>query len=65
MTWDRFVEFSPLTNARYDLVVSKEHFNSPQVTTMLKGFRSDRFQNEFKTIGGYDINDIGEIIAEA
>ncbi|WP_296713196.1 helix-turn-helix transcriptional regulator [Rhodoblastus sp.] len=58
------VDFIPLKRERYDLVVKREHFETPEVVTMLKILRSERFQNEFKQIGGYDISDIGKIVAE-
>ncbi len=58
------VDFVPLKKERYDLVVRKEHLDTPEVATMLNILRSERFQNEFKSIGGYDIADIGKIVAE-
>ncbi|MFG1333055.1 helix-turn-helix transcriptional regulator [Xanthobacter autotrophicus] len=58
------VDFVPLKKERYDLVVKKEHVDTPEVATMLSILRSERFQNEFKSIGGYDITDIGKIVAE-
>ncbi|MFG1360170.1 MULTISPECIES: substrate-binding domain-containing protein [Xanthobacter] len=58
------VDFVPLKKERYDLVVQKEHVDMLEVATMLKILRSERFQNEFKSIGGYDITDIGKIVAE-
>ncbi|MGX1097321.1 substrate-binding domain-containing protein [Amorphus sp. MBR-141] len=58
------VEFVPLKKERYDLVVKKEHLDTAEVATMLSILRSERFQNEFKRIGGYDITDIGKIVAE-
>jgi putative molybdopterin biosynthesis protein len=58
------VDFIPMQKERYDLVVKKEHLDTPEVATMLKILRSDRFQNEFKAIGGYDIRDIGKVMAE-
>ncbi|MBN8916356.1 MAG: helix-turn-helix transcriptional regulator [Rhizobiales bacterium] len=58
------VDFIPLKRERYDLVVRKEQLDTPEVATMLKILRSERFQNEFKSIGGYDITDIGKIVAE-
>jgi putative molybdopterin biosynthesis protein len=58
------VDFVPLKKERYDLVVKKEDFDTPEVTTLLKILRSERFKNEFKAIGGYDISDIGKVIAE-
>jgi putative molybdopterin biosynthesis protein len=31
---------------------------------MFKILRSEKFRNEFKNIGGFDIRDIGKIMAE-
>lgn len=58
------VDFIPMKKERYDLVVTKEQFDTPEVTTMLRILRSEKFQNEFKSIGGYDLADIGKVIAE-
>lgn len=58
------VEFIPLKKERYDLVVRQEQIDTREVTTMLGILRSERFQNEFKSIGGYDIRDIGKVMAE-
>ena len=58
------VDFIPLKKERYDLVVKKEDFDTPEVTALLGILRSKRFQNEFNNIGGYDIGDIGRVIAE-
>lgn len=58
------VDFIPMTKERYDLVIKKEQLDTPEVTTMMRILRSEKFQNEFKSIGGYDISDIGKIMAE-
>lgn len=58
------VDFVPLKKERYDLVVRKEQIDTPEMKTMLRILRSERFQNEFKSIGGYDIADTGKVIAE-
>lgn len=58
------IDFIPLKRERYDIVVKKERFESPEIATMLKILRSEKFQNEFKGIGGYDISDMGKIMAE-
>ncbi|WP_244374941.1 hypothetical protein [Nitrobacter winogradskyi] len=41
-----------------------ERVDAPDVQTMFKILRSEKFQNEFKSIGGYDISDMGKIIHE-
>ncbi|WP_246659916.1 MULTISPECIES: substrate-binding domain-containing protein [Methylosinus] len=58
------VDFIPLKKERYDIVVKKEQLETHEIATMLKILRSDRFRNEFENIGGYDIRDIGKIVAE-
>lgn len=58
------VEFIPLKKERYDLVVKAEHFETPEAATMLRILRSEKFRNEFRSIGGYDIDDMGSVIAE-
>lgn len=58
------VDFVALKKERYDLVIKREQLDTPEVTTMLGILRSERFQNEFRSIGGYDVSDIGKVIAE-
>ncbi|AFV01176.1 MULTISPECIES: helix-turn-helix transcriptional regulator [unclassified Dehalobacter] len=58
------IDFIPLKKERYDLVVKKEDFQSPEVQTMLNIIRSAAFKNEFANIGGYDTSDMGKIVAE-
>ncbi len=58
------VDFVPMKKERYDLVIKKEQLDTPEVTTMLTILRSEKFQNEFKSIGGYDVTDIGKLVAE-
>lgn len=58
------VDFVPLKRERYDLVVKTEHLERPEVRTLLEILRSGKFRNEFQTIGGYDLSDIGRIMHE-
>lgn len=58
------VEFVPLQKESYDLVIKKEFWDSEAVRIMMKIIRSREFQNEFSSIGGYDITGMGEVIAE-
>jgi putative molybdopterin biosynthesis protein len=58
------IDFIPLKKERYDLVVKKEDFQTFEIQTMLNIIRSAAFKNEFGNIGGYDISDIGKIVAE-
>lgn len=58
------VDFIPLQEERYELVVKKEDFNSPIIQSILKILRSNEFRAEFKDIGGYKITEMGKIVAE-
>lgn len=58
------VDFVPLKRERYDLVVKTEHLERPEVRTLLDILRSEKFRNEFQTIGGYDLSDIGRVMHE-
>ncbi|ULB12450.1 helix-turn-helix transcriptional regulator (plasmid) [Cereibacter azotoformans] len=58
------LDFIPLKRERYDLVVKTEHLDRPEVRAMLDILRSDRFRNEFRSIGGYDLSDIGRVMHE-
>ena len=57
------IDFIPLQKERYELVIKKEIFDTPVVQNILKILRSDEFKSEFKDIGGYDISEMGNIIA--
>jgi putative molybdopterin biosynthesis protein len=56
------IDFIPLKKERYDLVVRKEDFQSPEIHTMVQIIQSIAFKNDFNQIGGYDTSDMGKII---
>jgi putative molybdopterin biosynthesis protein len=58
------IDFIPIKKERYDLVIKKEHTQTPEVQTMLKIIHSAAFRQEFSHIGGYDTKDMGKVIAE-
>lgn len=58
------IDFIPMKKERYDLVVKTERVDTPEIQTMFGILRSEKFQNEFKGIGGYNISDMGKIIHE-
>ncbi|MDJ1158092.1 helix-turn-helix transcriptional regulator [Chelatococcus sp. SYSU_G07232] len=58
------IDFVPMKRERYDLVVKTERVDTPEIKTLFEILRSAKFQNEFKSIGGYDISDMGKIIHE-
>jgi putative molybdopterin biosynthesis protein len=58
------IDFVPMKRERYDLVAKTEHFDRTEMKTMFSILLSEKFQNEFKSIGGYDISDMGKVIHE-
>ena len=58
------IEFIPLIEERYDLVVKKENLESDAVQALLKVMASDAFKKEISHFSGNDHRDIGKIIAE-
>lgn len=58
------VEFIPLQKERYDLVVKREDMGEPVIKALLEILRSPRFRQEFEAMGGYELDDMGEIVAE-
>lgn len=56
------LEFLPLQQARYDLVVPKSHLNDhPSIETFLNILVSRPFRTEIDALGGYDMSQTGKI----
>jgi putative molybdopterin biosynthesis protein len=58
------VEFIPLKKERYDLVIKKEDLNKPAFQAVIEILNSKEFRMEIEGIGGYDLSQMGTIIAE-
>ncbi len=58
------LDFIPLYNERFDLVVPREHYETPKLSPLLKLLHESEFQNAVNAIAGYDTAPMGEIIAE-
>ena len=58
------LDFIPLQKERYDLVIRKEDFEQPHFQTLITILKSASFRDEVLGIGGYDLSQLGEIIAE-
>ncbi|NMS90326.1 helix-turn-helix transcriptional regulator [Clostridioides difficile] len=58
------IDFIPLHKERYDLVIKKEDLQNPVYQTIINIINSAEFKAELQGIGGYDLTDIGKIIAE-
>jgi len=56
------VDFVPLQQEKYDLVIKEEDLDKPEMIAILNIIRSEEFKKEFKNIGGYDISEMGEVV---
>ena len=58
------LDFLPLQEERYDLVIPLEFLNTPAVQAMLDVAVSRPFREELATLGGYDRSKAGTVVAE-
>lgn len=58
------LDFIPLQKERYDLVIRQEDLERPHFQTLMNILKSPAFQSEVLGIGGYDLSQMGEIIAK-
>jgi putative molybdopterin biosynthesis protein len=58
------LDFIPLYNERFDLVIPREHYESPKLAPLLELLHEPEFQSAVNAIAGYDTAPMGEIIAE-
>ena len=57
------LDFVPLRNERYDLVMPREVHESELLRTMLELLHDDGFRSQVEELGGYDVSSMGEIVA--
>jgi molybdopterin molybdotransferase/putative molybdopterin biosynthesis protein len=58
------LDFLPMQEERYDLVIPLEFMNTPAVQATLDIAVSRPFQEELETLGGYDSSRAGTVVAE-
>ena len=58
------LDFIPLQQERYDLVIRREDADKPPFKALLSVLQSQAFHNELRGMGGYDLTHTGEIMAE-
>lgn len=57
------LDFIPLTQERFDILIPKERFFSPAIQTLLEIVGSRKFRARVEAMGGYDTSESGRIIA--
>ncbi len=58
------IDFIPLQTERYELVIKKEDLEKAPFQAILEILRSQELRMELEGIGGYDLEEIGRIVAE-
>jgi putative molybdopterin biosynthesis protein len=58
------LDFIPLQQERYDLVIPLEFLNAPAFQALLEIVVSRPFQEELEALGGYDSSQAGTVVAE-
>src|SRR5579859_820849 len=58
------LEFLPLFNEQYQLVVPREHHTATLMAPLLEIIRSDEFRADVDGLGGYDVADMGTVVWE-
>lgn len=58
------IDFIPLQKESYDLVLKKQDMDKPEFKAIIDILRSDSFKLELEGIGNYDLDHLGDIIAE-
>jgi putative molybdopterin biosynthesis protein len=58
------IDFIPLQTERYEMVIKKEDIDKAPFQTVLEILRSQEFKMELEGIGGYDLIELGQIVAE-
>jgi putative molybdopterin biosynthesis protein len=56
------LEFVPLFSEQYQLVIPREHYESPKLAPLLEVLRSPDFQSEVNHLGGYEVTTMGRVI---
>ncbi len=58
------LDFIPLLEERYDLVIPREHYESPVLRPVLAVLREPAFARQVEAMGGYDTSRMGHVAAE-
>ena len=59
------LEFVPLFNEQYQLVIPREHYDSAVLAPLRAIIRGEEFRQEVNALGGYDVTHMGEVVWES
>lgn len=58
------IDFVPIQEERYDLVIRESDLKYPIYKLIVNTIQSEEFKKEIASMGGYDLKDIGKILAK-
>jgi len=58
------LDFIPLLDERYDLVIPKRYYDSEFLQPLLAILQESSFRIEVENLGGYDASHMGQVVAE-
>lgn len=58
------LEFVPLQEESYDLVIKREDFSRPFFQSLLRALRSEEFAEELRALDAYRLDNLGTVVAE-
>jgi putative molybdopterin biosynthesis protein len=58
------LDFVPLFDEHYQLVIPREHYDSPILAPLLEIVRGPEFRTEVDALGGYDVTDMSRVVWE-
>jgi molybdate-binding protein len=58
------LEFVPLAEARFDVVVPADHLDHPAVALFLEALQTRALREELRLLPGYDVDEMGTVRAE-
>ncbi len=58
------LDFIPLFQERYDLVIPVQHYQGPLLEPLLELLEDDRFRQAVSAMPGYNIENMGKLVAE-
>jgi putative molybdopterin biosynthesis protein len=59
------LDFVPLFNEQYQLVIPRSHYESVVLAPVLKIIHDPTFQAEVDALGGYDVSEMGKVVWES
>ena len=59
------LEFVPLFNEQYQVVIPREHYESATLAPLLEIIRGSEFAAVVDALGGYDVADMGRVVWES